>query len=71
MPKETTKDPASLGPDRERDEVSEVNVSPYVSNLRTSYQGELFCLLDHVEEDDYVLDESYPKYEVLDLEDWI
>ena len=59
MPKEIIEDPASPGPDKERDKVSEVNASPYVSNIRTSYQGEVFCWLDHVEEDDCVLVEVY------------
>ena len=68
MPKETIEDPASSGPNRERDEVYEVNASPYVSNIRTSYQGEVFCWLDHVEEDDSVFTEVYLKDEVLAIE---
>ena len=70
MPKETTKDHAILGPDRERDEFFEVNASPYVSNIRTSYQGEVFCWLDHVEEDDCVLTEVYSEKKVLAPESW-
>ena len=50
---------------KERDEDSQINVSPYYSNLEISCQKELFCLLDSIGENNGISDKAYKEDEVL------
>ena len=65
VPKNTAVYFVSPGLDKEGNESAKINVSPYFSNSEISHQGEVFCLLDLLGENDCVFTEAFIKDEAL------
>ena len=65
MPKNPGLDFVSPGLDKEGNESAKITVSPYFSNLKISRQGEVFCLLYPVGENECVFVEACIKDEAL------